>query len=398
MKDNKNYIKVKYNVNINDEQIFVITDNKEILLTKENAKRMSRILSGYKGTKINNLVYIYKDYDKIIAEFLKKKNTKKVNRNKSRRIALGIISGSLVTLLLSGVYTQMKNKKILEPFVQVTEANDDIELPVMKNPYITNDNSIDKKFIKVEEKAKSVYIPKFESINYSSNESVDKIKEFYYDFSGYDSDGKKAFDHNTVEKSKQYREFYEKYGKMYGIDPNLLLLIGAQEQNGQHKIVPGAPAIGLMQIEAACWLGKKIEVWNFEINDYETIYIDSNKITDVEYNIKYGAALLRYCIDYSEKKVKKDIVPENDFLAFSAQTYNMGETNMNLILKYPGNWSDNRKYIAEGDSEYIEHVFCEAPSDVAYWLKTKDGTIHYFTMTNMNDYVYSQAPSGHSLR
>ena len=143
MNNKGNYIKVRYNVNINDDQIYVVTNNKAVLLTKDNAKKMSRILNKYRGRKINNFTYIYEDYDKIMNDFFNNKRTKKVNRNKSKRIALGIISGSLVTLLLSGVYTQIKNKETNEIINEAIVFEDDsIEVPVMQDPYIDVDVAI----------------------------------------------------------------------------------------------------------------------------------------------------------------------------------------------------------------------------------------------------------------
>ena len=65
MNNKGNYIKVRYNVNINDDQIYVVTNNKAVLLTKDNAKKMSRILNKYRGRKINNFTYIYDIYTNI---------------------------------------------------------------------------------------------------------------------------------------------------------------------------------------------------------------------------------------------------------------------------------------------------------------------------------------------
>ena len=144
MKDIDSYIKVKYNVNINEEQIYVVTNNKATLLTKENAKKMSRVLRGFKGKKINNSTYIYKDYDKIIDAFFGNKTTKKVNRNKSKKVILGIIGGSIVTLLVSGVFTHFKNKKTEENSISqgIVYEDDSIGVPLKQNPYIDVDVAI----------------------------------------------------------------------------------------------------------------------------------------------------------------------------------------------------------------------------------------------------------------
>ena len=394
MKDIDSYIKVKYNVNINEEQIYVVTNNKATLLTKENAKKMSRVLRGFKGKKINNSTYIYKDYDKIIDAFFGNKTTKKVNRNKSKKVILGIIGGSIVTLLVSGVFTHFKNKKTEENSISqgIVYEDDSIGVPLKQNPYIDVDVAIsniegdDNNFdinVSVDSQAEEVEETK-EEVSYDVN-----IHEFNYNFSG-------DFDYQTVANSKQYRHLYNKYGNMYGVDPILLLLIGAQESAGIHSTKTSGLATGVMQVED-WWLNKSFEVYNFEIGDYEKITVDPNKVTNLEDNIKYGAALLRYCVDYSEKKVKKGYITENDFLPFIIQTYNMGETNMNKILDYSGYWFDNRSYIGAGDSKYIEHVFCEAPNDTVYWFKTKDGKEYSARMENMSDWIYSNAPSGYSL-
>lgn len=397
MKDNKNYIKVLHHVD--GDKFFVVTNNKTKELTQDkDIYKMFKILDNYNGKSISKFSEVYEDYDEIMKEFNKKK---RVNRKKSKKISIGIISGVLVVSLIAGsfLYTESRknNGNLTE---QEIEVGIDSELSVIKKPYIANLSSDYEESIRVEEKSKSFYIPKFKY--YSDNEHNVKINEFYYDFSGYNEKGQKVFNYQTIENAKKYKYLYNKYGLMYGIDPILLLLIAAQESDGIHDPELSGPAYGLMQIEGP-WFGKEITVYNFSKKEYETVYIDPAKKTDVEYIVMYSAIIFRSGISGIEEKVKENIIPEDDALAFLTQEYNFGLPNINTTVSLPGYWLYNRDKVFDkngnpvGNAQYIEELFCVAPEEQIFWYKTDAGKTKYFKMKNINDYVYSQAPSGHSL-
>ena len=73
---------------------------------------------------------------------------------------------------------------------------------------------------------------------------------------------------------------FEKYGKMYGIDPNLLMAIMCQESSGiHHEYSQNGCAIGGMQIENF-WYNKQLTAYNFELQEREEIlYMRTKKRT-----------------------------------------------------------------------------------------------------------------------
>ncbi len=174
----------------------------------------------------------------------------------------------------------------------------------------------------------------------------------------------------NFENTKRYEEIFEKYGQMYGISPNLLMAIASQESGGNHfDYLYGYPAIGIMQIESSVFCNSKISAYNFLEDKEETLLITDENIRDLDTNIKIGAMLLQYALEYNNYNIPLGI-----------QTYNFGTTNIDTVLNSceqisgistaqmkndmnENEWRYYREFLNIGDSQYVEHVLSYLPNE-----------------------------------
>lgn len=342
-------------------EIYSIYKGQKSKLSKRDRIIMTRVLKKFTSIKKEN-TYIYPNYNLITLSFLKEKllfKPKKVNRNKSKNILPGlaiVVSGALAVSLFIAKFgtkgNEPQNESTKEPFLRVEVLDEPI--PTSTIPVETT-------------------LP-FETIIPESQELISDTPCFEYDFDT--PSDKKAYDNSTA-----YMDTYLKYERIYGVDARLLCAIGAQESSGVHheKSINGGYATGIMGIENI-WDGADIKVFNFETNSYETIKVDYSKIGELDYNIKIGAAIFQECFYGTLSNVSS--IPEEEFLAYTIQKYNMGSGNMGKILKLGPNWMDNREVAKGGDKLYVEHVLSRLDNDTTLKIRLKDGTYHEVTLIN----------------
>jgi len=173
-------------------------------------------------------------------------------------------------------------------------------------------------------------------------------------------------DRSQTEKAKitkaYYQETIEKYAKMYGLDSRIILAIATQERGIHSDKMDAGGATGLMQIQNEVWVGENLTAYNYEKNEYETVYVTKEDLSDVFKNIKYGCMIFQNCLRYMN----------NNTLA-AIQCYNMGYGNMMKIFNsyslesgktkeqilndfYDCGWLNHRNIISAGDQKYLEHV------------------------------------------
>lgn len=173
-------------------------------------------------------------------------------------------------------------------------------------------------------------------------------------------------DRSNTEKAQITRAYYgdtiEKYAKMYGLDPKIVIAIATQER-GVHsdKMDPGG-ATGLMQIQNEVWVGETLTAYNVKTKQHESVLVTKEDLSDVFKNIRYGCMIYQNCLDYMNGNVLAAI-----------QCYNMGYGNMSKIFKSysletgkstteilnditDNGWLQHRNIINVGDQNYIEHV------------------------------------------
>lgn len=177
----------------------------------------------------------------------------------------------------------------------------------------------------------------------------------------------------------------EKYGKMYGVDPYLMIALTAQEASGSHYDANGnvksAANIGLMQIaKLPNTTSRSVTAYNFETGSNETFTATYQDLHAIETNIKWG---MMYMADNLRMK---------DYdIATALQAYNFGSG-------YKGPWSiesalEQQQIFANGrkrsnpnnplgpydhgDAYYVPHVlrhYASPDTPVPYVMK-KDGSI-----------------------
>lgn len=170
---------------------------------------------------------------------------------------------------------------------------------------------------------------------------------------------------------------FNMYGEKYGIDPNLLMAMMAQESSGIHKeYSENGHAIGAFQIENV-WYDDPVTAFNFETKEMETICIDYNKLKDFDYNVKVASMILQLnmrTFDYN--------IPQ------AVQAYNMGRTG---VINLGENWNTLRLSSDSGDPMYVEHVFSHLHDGYLLTMKKPDGKTVNLVLDNEISNTY-EAP------
>lgn len=183
-------------------------------------------------------------------------------------------------------------------------------------------------------------------------------------------------------RAKENEDLFQKYGKMYGIDSNLLMAIAAQESGGNHySNLNNGPAIGIMQIEKSANLNSQITAYNHLTGEEETLTITEEALQNLETNIQIGAMILQNTLEL-----------ENYNILLALQTYNFGPGNMEKSLTMcqdlsnvsvstmkndmeENEWRYYREFLNVGDPYYVEHV-------LSYLNCTSDSNISEITVLN----------------
>ena len=178
-------------------------------------------------------------------------------------------------------------------------------------------------------------------------------------------------DFGDLAKTRRYKNIFNTYGNIYGIDPNLLIAQATQESGGDISVNFNQPDIGIMQIEWKVWIGEKISAYNYKTRKFDTVKITKDNLCDLDSHIKIATMILQSNINATYEfgyKLKK--IPETDILAYSLQRYNMGAGTMIKLLNMGGNWKNNRDYFDIGDPEYFENVMNNLNNNSTVWFNS----------------------------
>ena len=101
---------------------------------------------------------------------------------------------------------------------------------------------------------------------------------------------KSIYEYKKSTHPLKFSEYVEKYSEEYGVDKFLLYSVIKTESGFDTKAVSSVGARGLMQImeETFDWI-------KYRLGDEETVYDD---MLEPEENIRYGAYLIDYLVDY----------------------------------------------------------------------------------------------------
>lgn len=338
--DNRKEI-LSYELYNNDELINIYTD--------ENAREISRLIkdSNIKA-KQEGFNYIIDDQKFIKKNFFKKpKRTIKKFSLKKAIIISSLAAGSILTLVALKKHKDNSNKEPIKIEQVTTEETNEIE---------DNNQDINEDDAKIEDVEnvefyfdsnnidKSTYNLSYESR--SNEDDINYVKENYYSSINANSNA-------------------------YGNDPDLIAAIIAQENYNNSKNYSDVGGHGVMQIESI-WNGYDITAYNFNINDYETVTIDTTRATDdIDYCIKVGCMIYNYQYNYIVDKYT-NFSDEECFIA-SLYSYNKGLTIVDECLSRSYDFNDflyQIKNTPYGDNEYSNHVLSYIPDETILHFKT----------------------------
>ena len=353
MNYNDYYIKEVINEHGRISAIYIIRNSdgaKFKINDKKNLRVFEVILKNFKpnayGATKN--IRIYEQTREILDRYFKqesRQDTKKVANGITKKIRLALFGTASILILYSVKLDTVSpyNNKV----VTIKKNNSKKVKHALKN----NE--------KLEKKATTE--AKKTSFDREDNDKVIDFN-FYCD---------SRVDFGDLAKTRRYKNIFNTYGNIYGIDPNLLIAQATQESGGDISVNFNQPDIGIMQIEWEAWVGEKISAYNYKTRKFDTVKITKDNLCDLDSHIKIATMILQSNINATYEfgyKLKK--IPETDILAYSLQRYNMGAGTMIKLLNMGGNWKNNRDYFDIGDSEYFENVMNNLDNNSTVWFNS----------------------------
>lgn len=320
-----------------------------------------------KRRELSGLVKDIKKYKE--QESLLKTKKKKVTRKNKYSKKKVLVGGLALTLLISGaivIHADAKTDEHVNYYINNSEhtvfeydaSNIELESPNIVD--ITDKEDINTNYIEgIIDESISQSI-----VNENINEEVEQNK-IYIEYE----------DRSQTEKAiitkSYYGDMIEKYAKMYGLDPMLVIGIATQERGIHSETMDRGGATGLMQIQNSVWENGELSAYNYETNSVEKITVNINNLSDVEYNIKVGCMILQNTFKYMNYNTLAAI-----------QCYNMGYGNMQKILNEYSissgksmdeilnsndiGWLECRNIIDVGDQKYLENVLSWIGDDIVF--------------------------------
>lgn len=353
MNYNDYYIKEVINEHGRISAIYIIRNSdgaKFKINDKKNLRVFEVILKNFKpnayGATKN--IRIYEQTREILDKYFKqesRQDTKKVANGITKKIRLALFGTASILILYSVKLDTVSpyNNKV----VTIKKNNSKKVKHALKN----NE--------KLEKKATTE--AKKTSFDREDNDKVIDFN-FYCD---------SRVDFGDLAKTRRYKNIFNTYGNIYGIDPNLLIAQATQESGGDISVNFNQPDIGIMQIEWEAWVGEKISAYNYKTRKFDTVKITKDNLCDLDSHIKIATMILQSNINATYEfgyKLKK--IPETDILAYSLQRYNMGAGTMIKLLNMGGNWKNNRDYFDIGDPEYFENVMNNLDNNSTVWFNS----------------------------
>ena len=343
--NNNHFIAERYNY-IVDREGFINTDVKLIANDYEKVKNRNKNRNRNKH-KLN----LYNNIN----------GNMRINRRKSKTKSNGlvkylpfILAGTIIVGSAAINNHKDKSNEDQNPINEISmNTEDDIE-------YYSSEEDLQKD---IQNRTAQMIKKQGESINNEIEKMVAEQTTFHFSYEDRSNS-------ENLENARRYQGVFEKYGHMYGIDPNLLMAIAAQESSGNHyNHLEEGSACGIMQIEKSVHIDSTITAYNFETEEYDSLEITEDNIKDLDTNIRIAAMLLQNCIRFTYPNIAQAI-----------QTYNFGVGNMCDVLDAyeenenvskddamkkisDDNWLKYRDVVPVGDEKYLEHVLSYIPTN-----------------------------------
>ena len=264
---------------------------------------------------------------------LKKKKVKRKNKYDTKKI----IAAGLVTFVLASVSIKTLNVLGFKPNIG----------DIIDNSYIVNYENNDKiaNPYEIKESDLSIYL--------NDESEVQCVSISYED---------KSCSDKAQNADNKYRSLIDKYSRIYGLDTNLIVALATQERGVHSGVMDAGGATGLMQIQNSVWANSEVDAYNFETDSWEKIVVNSDSLSDLNYNIKVGCMIFQTYLREMNYNVLATL-----------QSYNMGPSSVRSIINYycadtnkaeeevinnpyDIGWLDYRNLINFGDQKYIENV------------------------------------------
>ncbi len=312
-------------------------------LIKTTSKQETHLIT--KQYRLNNIQIKKVGNDKIIDDqtFIKNyapiPNSTITHNNKFKGVA--VLSGAAFIYVISSF------------------INPKSEIKVVQNVNVEAENSLDD--FTYDESNDSNEIENIE-------QTIDEDTTYFLDYEDRSNN-----DYQIYEK---YGLYIDKYSKMYGLDPNLVMAIITQENKNNLKNYSNIGGHGLMQVESI-WNNCEVTAYNFDTNNFEKQIININEINNNdEYGIKIGCMIFNnyynyICNNFSNKLNKKECLIATIF------GYNKGIGIVSKCIQNSSNFNECIDLIKSsngGDNEYIEHVLSYLKDDTTLCVRSLNDT------------------------
>lgn len=341
--------------------------------TLRNADKVIREFDSYRANKTGKkkkLNIAYNNIKKLI------NNSKLVRMNPIEKTVL--VTGLATTIAFTAMtFNNNSNNKSDKNYIAVESQSIIEELPEYVDEEVVTETPIiniqDESFNYNTENEDGIIIHETETNDtYEINQMLEE-DEFHFSY-------KDRTDSENLSNAKRYEDLFIKYGNMYGVDPNLLMAIAAQESSGDHySHLSGGCAMGIMQIEKSVWIGHSVSAYNFETGEIDKIKVTEEAIEDLETNIQIGAMICINRIGENNYNIAigtqgYNYGPGNMDKVFSSFSYDTGITKNDLRDDYSNiDWLKYRDAVSVGDQLYVEHVFSYIENGTVLTTKTRDG-------------------------
>ena len=357
---------------VNNDIMFVSNNHRVIIRNYKTSKYLSEL-----STLANNIDISYR------REKLRKRKVKR-----QALITRVIIISGVVAIGLVGIKTKLNGKTENtpididdEPAIESNEELEDEPQIYIVSPSDSDSNTDEKQTI--------------ESNNMISSEQSnieEQTPDYENSYIHIEFDNRTSSD-KAIKTKELYGNIIEKYANTYGVDSNLMLALATQERGEHSNIVDEGGGFGLMQIQQNVWDGESLTVYNYNLNDYETIEINESMMQDLEGNIKLGCAIMQDNLTR---------LGNNPLMALQAYNYGVPyvescvdacaiENNLShdeIINDYTNtDWMYYRNTISDGDQEYIENVLSYMGDKFEITHQTKNGEVK-IGISNQNQKVY----------
>lgn len=359
----------QYLKNISDESIKHIVESKNEKHVVLRYKDFSLLVVDYenlfsKGDFSILLKSIMKYYEHQNVRKVKKKKVVRKNKHSNQKIVVMGLSLALVSsIFTTGIFMGKEPAQKVEiPESSFVLEKNDSKLVPEKNDF--------SEVMKEE--------PTIEEV------SLEEVKPVFIDYQVREEN-----DFSRVQEL--YGESLMKYSAMYGLDYNLMSAIATQERGIHSETVDSGGAIGLMQIQVSVWSGEQLTAYNFETGENETIFVDPERLSELDYNIKVGCMIFQWGSNQLDHNILASIQAYNMgigsvFNILNAYASDTGQTIDNILQNQENSeWLGYRDMIRYGDTSYIEHVFSRIGPNVEIQNRKKDGNVVNLSITNQEN-------------